>query len=171
MSKWLMILLLLASIGSVVAWCLNPSPKPALPINASLIKVGLSDDAMTAQEYPATTIGATGAFTLKGLKSNKLYFQGDSLDKVTITATATGFQVTTQQKTATMDADFSAKTKGEDLNPPITPAALTSLVTEDLALTTDSPETTFPMVYSITRKGKNPQYRGVLHILKSAKSS
>ncbi|MCS6266800.1 MAG: SpoIID/LytB domain-containing protein [Vampirovibrio sp.] len=157
-------------LGSTIAWCMNTPPQQLTPINASLIRVGISDDAMTAQEYPSTTIGATGAFTLKGLKSNTLYFEGNATAKVAIMATATGFQLTPKQETTSTEPDFSAESDGvEIVQKAVTMANIA--VTEDLVLTADDPQTSFPIVYNITRKGKMPQYRGALQILKSAKST
>jgi SpoIID/LytB domain protein len=157
-------------LGSTIAWCMNTPPQQLRPTNASLIRVGISDDAMIAQEYPSTTIGATGAFTLKGLKSNTLYFEGNATAKVVIMATATGFQLTPKQETTSTEPDFSAESEGvEIVQKAVTMANIA--VTEDLVLTADDPQTSFPIVYNITRKGKMPQYRGALQILKSAKST
>jgi SpoIID/LytB domain protein len=172
---WMFALLVVAILSTTIAWCLNPILKaeqapPPTPINASLIRVGISDDAMTAQDYPSTIIGATGAFSLKGLKSNTVYFQGNPTDKVTITATGIGFQLSPKQEIPTVDTDGSVDDEGVAVVQKAMPVA-TIPATEDLVLTVDDPKTTFPIIYNITRKGKIPQYRGVLHILKSAKST
>ena len=150
---------------------MNTPPQQLTPINASLIRVGISDDAMTAQEYPSTTIGATGAFSLKGLKSNTVYFQGNPTDKVTITATGIGFQLSPKQEIPTIEPEGSVDDEEVGTIAPKAMPIATIPATEDLVLTVDDPETTFPIIYNITRKGKLPQYRGVLQILKSGKST
>ncbi len=167
MKRGILAIFLMVLLGSTIAWCMNTPPQQLTPINACLIRVGISDDAMTAQEYPSTTIGATGAFSLKGLKSNTIYYQGNPTDKVTITAKENGFQLKPHQETVTKESTFSA----EDESLEIIQQAPPFDVTEDLLLTVDDPETTFPILYNITRKGKTPQYRGALQILKSGKST
>ena len=171
MKRGILAIFSLVLLGSAIAWCMNTPPQQLTPINASLIRVGISDDAMTAQEYPSTTIGATGAFSLKGLKSNTVYFQGNPTDKVTITATGIGFQLSPKQEIPTIEPEGSVDDEEVGTIAPKAMPIATIPATEDLVLTVDDPETTFPIIYNITRKGKLPQYRGVLQILKSGKST
>ncbi len=124
----------------------------ASPMNASLIRVGLSDDAMTAQQYPNTVLGATGSFTLQGLKTGTVYFTGKSVERLAITALP--------------NRTFSVLpiASSTDLAYPDS-----FMVTEDLRLTT--PEESFLVVYSVTRKGQVPQYRGELQVLTATQST
>jgi SpoIID/LytB domain protein len=171
---WMLVLLVVAILGTTVAWCLNPSAETITPINASLIRVGISDDAMTAQEYPSTTVGATGAFTLKGLKTGTTFAiveenepcpQDEHCNKstqFTVTATATGFTVQPKYQYTGISPSPEYLQLGE--GKPIA-------VTEDIILAVKNPEQAYGYIANITRKGKIPQYRGALQILKSAKST
>jgi peptidoglycan hydrolase-like amidase len=171
---WLLALLALCILGSTAAWCFNPSIDTNKTVNASLIRVGISDDAMTAQEYPNTTVSAIGAFTLTGLKTGTVFANVEENEpcpndehcnkstQFTITATATGFTVQPEYQYSGVypSPEYLAMGKGS----PFT-------VTEDMVLAVKKPETNYVYIANITRKGRIPQYRGILQILKSAKST
>jgi SpoIID/LytB domain protein len=155
MFTFILYVLTVLCIVNTFAWCTQiPTiiSTPNVPVNASLIRVGLSDDAMTAQQYPNTILGATGAFTLQGLKTGTIYFTGKPAERLAIKALP--------------QHAFSV----QPIAPPTELAYPDPLLaTEDLKLTT--PEGSFPVVYSVTRKGQTPQYRGELHILTAAQST
>ncbi len=61
--------------------------------DATLIRVGISDDNMTAQEYPSTRISATGPFTIKDKRSGTTVFSGRAGESASITVDRLGFHV------------------------------------------------------------------------------
>jgi peptidoglycan hydrolase-like amidase len=69
----------------------------AIPLNAyrdvNRIRVGISDDAMIAQEYPSTRISATGAFTITDQARNVIIFTGMAGDTATVTVDKSGFNL------------------------------------------------------------------------------
>lgn len=71
-------------------------PLSSIPYrDATLIRVGISDDDMTAQEYPSTRISATGPFTIKDKRSGTTFFSGRAGESATITVDRLGFHVNT----------------------------------------------------------------------------
>jgi len=100
---------LAASIGLITALpahaqLVNPlefsatSTVSAVPVTSykdfNRIRVGISDDAMTAQEYPNTRLSATGAFTITDEASKTIVFSGDSGEVASVSVNKTGFVIT-----------------------------------------------------------------------------
>lgn len=107
--------------------------------NADLIRVGLSDDAMTVLEYPSATVSATGAFRLVNMKTSAILFEGQDNQAVHIQRQSDGFILTpTGQK-------------------PLAP------VPDPIRMEPAAPGTLLK-VPSTTRKGIVPAYRGTLEI-------
>lgn len=62
-------------------------------IDADLIRVGISDDAMTSLEYPVTQVSATGPYTIKDKNSGMVLLNGKAGEVATITVDRLGFSV------------------------------------------------------------------------------
>lgn len=176
-----------ASNGAV-----SPDNVPAVGYrDANLIRVGISDDDMTAQEYPLTRISANGPFTIRDRQSGLLLFSGRAGDIATITVDRNGFHIASAGlalNPETTPALFSgaflpqpvliATLPGAGL-PALPPIASPSPALEEnpsgrtssgpLLVQTDRAGDRLKIM-NITRRREVPEYRGVFEIVRSASS-
>jgi SpoIID/LytB domain protein len=158
--------------------------------DATLIRVGISDDAMTAQEYPLTRISANGPFTIRDKRSDLPLFSGRAGDVATITVDRNGFHVAGAGLALNLDATpslFSGAFLPEPVLiaalpgagvPPLPPNASPSPALEGSPLGTaagplvaqaERPGDRLKIV-NITRRREVPEYRGVFEIVRGASS-
>lgn len=136
--------------GNAAATATDPSgalsgQNQRLMRDADRIRVGISDDRMTSWDYPKTTISATGPFRIQNKITGKVVYQGMPNELITVKRDEKGLWLSTTQG---------------NLGPINGPAVFyPQLDTERL------------LIPSITRKGKVPQYRGVLEVLPIANST
>ncbi|MEB3244368.1 MAG: SpoIID/LytB domain-containing protein [Vampirovibrionales bacterium] len=109
------------------------------PASSGMIRIGLSDDAMTALEYPVTVVGATGAFDVLDLSLNQRLYTGVAGEKLSVSAATQALTVQVQGSTQRFEAAGPLR---------IIPTSSDSFV----------------QVYNITRKGVTPSFRGVLEV-------
>ncbi len=114
--------------------------KPVTILDADLIRVGLSDNTMTQQEYPYAMIGASGEYRVVSKSDNRVLVTVPSENSMTISRTSAGFTLAVKNK-ATY-GPFLGALRVE----PITPGAKLKLM-------------------NVTRKGTVPSYRGVFELI------
>jgi len=109
--------------------------KPKVITDADLIRVGISDDAMTTWEVPSVTLSATGPFTVSDKPSGKVLMTMAGPKRLKVSRSSQGFWLQAE----------GATRLGPYWNPLVVhPSDLTSRLT----------------VPSITRRGVAPSYRG-----------
>ncbi|MEB3205925.1 MAG: SpoIID/LytB domain-containing protein [Vampirovibrionales bacterium] len=106
-----------------------------------LIRVGISDDAMSALEYPMTVLGATGAFTIRDVATDQLVFSASAGDRLQVRVDAQGFLLTMNNHLESLHVLGPLR---------VMPASDQSAL----------------QILNITRKGIIPQYRGTLEIIR-----
>lgn len=109
--------------------------------DADIIRVGISDNAMTALEYPTTTLSSTTGFTLAE-KSGRHLVTMKRGQRLSITVSSQGFAVSTLR---------NQRFTGPLLAKPTTPTGRM-------------------VVANITRRGIHPQYKGYLEITRGYSS-
>ncbi len=107
-------------------------------LDADLIRVGLSDNGMTEQEYPHATISATGPFQVKDKASGEVLLSESTRQALHISHHAGGFVLSNG---LSQFGPYSGNLQVVCVNP------------EDRL-----------MVLSVTRKGKIPEYRGIFEL-------
>jgi stage II sporulation protein D len=128
-----------------------PISLPSLPASVrevDRIRVGISDDAMTQQEYPQTVLTASGPFRLLNLASGQPVLQGKGGETLTITVDKTGFRVA---------------------SPLIPNGGAMGGLTGPLRLEPTAPGSV-GKILSVTRKGNVPSYRGLLEVVRGFSS-
>lgn len=119
--------------------------KPKVITDADLIRVGISDDAMTTWEVPSVTLSATGAFTVADKPSGKVLLSTSGPKRLRVTRNDQGFW---------LQLDGTSR-QGPFWNPLVVhPVGVSSRLT----------------VPSITRRGVAPSYRGDFELV-SAKNA
>ncbi len=113
-------------------------------VNADLIRVGISDDAMTEQEYPLSRISSSGSFQVIDSATGQTVLNGSAGQVVTVTVDNRGFWVQHQGRNIA----------GTPLKGPLR----------------FTPKTGQLKVLNITRKGKVPSYRGELEVTRGYSS-
>ena len=128
---------------------LQPVPKEAQhqvphvdekPINANLIRVGISDNRMREQEYRTAQIAANGAFTVTDKSNGKQVYKAAPWQSIRITVSNKGFYLRNMR-----GALIRGPLKGPLLATPVKGFHMMR-------------------VTNITRKRKTPSYRGSLEI-------
>ncbi|MDH4379719.1 MAG: SpoIID/LytB domain-containing protein [Vampirovibrionales bacterium] len=119
-----------------------------------LIRVGLSDDAMEALEYPTTRVGATIPWQLWDANNPMPVMAGTATDVITLRVTAQGFLVTAVPLVKPVNATSNAAIPKE-VGPFVGPLRLIPVN-----------ETGRVTVPSITRRGQVPQFKGVLEVVR-----
>ncbi len=108
--------------------------------DATQMRVGISDDAMTALEYPSTQITATGPFTVTDQATGQAVLSGQAGEIITVTVDKNGFNLKSNQQA------------GAARQPVAGPLQVRTGASHRLK------------IMSITRRGVNPQYRGAFEI-------
>lgn len=174
----LVLLALMAGLLSPAAlrtWA--DAPLEAGYVDADLIRVGISDDAMVAQEYPLTRISANGAFTIKDKLTGLTLLTGQKGDVVTITVDRSGFHLSTlgmAQQPVSPTNTLLSNLPLPGLNvlalppqlssaPPIIPNA------GPLLVQTENPND-WLKILNITRRKEVPSYRGAFEIVRASSS-
>lgn len=111
--------------------------------DADIIRVGISDDAMTALEYPSATIAADSAYTIS--HRNQVVLTGKRYQQTDVTVSAEGFRLSTLPGQV-FPADHSAPLVFQPLN------------------------NGRLRVPSITRRGVVPEYKGTIEVTRGYSS-
>lgn len=120
-----------------------PAANTAQVLNVNRIRVGISDDAMTAQEYPEAIVSANGPFVVLDQATQQPVWQGQAWQQVQVTRNRNGFWLMPRHGTQ------ANQTLGSFQGP--------------LRLLPQGPNT-FLRLPAITRKGNIPSYRGELSV-------
>jgi SpoIID/LytB domain protein len=141
-------------------------------IDADLIRVGISNDDMTAQEYPVTQLSATGPFTIKDKATGMLMYNGDVGDVVTITVDRFGFyirgkNISTAQRVSNVAVPVPnlhvlavpTKVSPAAIMPVPGPLVMTPITISDRL-----------KVVNITRHKETPEFRGSFEIVRASSS-
>jgi SpoIID/LytB domain protein len=141
-------------------------------IDADLIRVGISDDAMTAQEYPLTQISATGPFTIQDKATGMLLYNGSAGEVVTISVDHAGFYL--KGKNGMLTA------KGPAVAVPVPDLhvlAVPSSVSPAAIMPVPGPLVVAPAnnadrlkVMNITRRKEIPEFRGTFEVVRASSS-
>jgi SpoIID/LytB domain protein len=126
--------------GQPTGW-VNPQTSTQHWHNANTLRVGISDDAMIAQEYETSVVSANGAFTVTPKGAMAPVWQGEPWQQVMVTRDVKGFYLTPRH--------------GQQANQRLGPYA------QPLLFVTTDPKH-FLRLPDRTRKGNIPAYRGVL---------
>ncbi len=145
--------------------------------DADLIRVGISDDAMTAQEYPTAQITALGPFSVRDKATGSIIFSGKRGDIVTITVDARGFSVKAPNLPSPPPVTLAPSLMPliqaplPDLNVFSVPPQLVPLtpLQGPLMIQTLNPAD-WLKIMNITRRKENPQFRGVFEIVRASSS-
>jgi SpoIID/LytB domain protein len=157
-------------------------------VDADLIRVGISDDAMNAWEYPSTQVSATGPFTVKDKATGMLLLNGKPGEVVTVTVDRLGFFLRSNLLSAKAPVSGKAPVPGQSSAKPASKVPLPSAV--DLTLSKVSPTDVVnalvrvpgPLVVepqsvndrvkilNITRRKENPSFRGFFEIARASSS-
>ncbi len=128
------------TVGSV-AMAEDVSDLSSKVINGDLIRVGISDNSMQAQEYPMSQITGPGAFKVKDKATGTVLLNAPANEIVTISRTAQGFLLKTAKERKSLG--------------PLSG----SLVFEP------NRDNQHLKIANITRKGAVPSYRGLLEVV------
>ena len=146
-TAWFAALSLAIAAGGVFAWYSlgMGEPEKAAPsasiavIDATRIRVGISDDAMIALEYPTAQISATGPYTVTDGATGKQMMLASAGEIMTVSVNASGFSVLSNQRKMAIvpvagPVQFRMRGEGR------------------------------LKIVNITRRGKNPEFRGSFEI-------
>ncbi len=132
-------------------------------VDADLIRVGISDDNMTAWEYPLTQISGTGPFTVQDKATGMSLLNARAGEVVTVTVDQTGFHLKSNLQTV-------------PATPPPSSQALLKNTLNDL-VQRPGPLLVSPVkpndrlkIMNITRRKEIPQFRGVFEIVRGSSS-
>lgn len=109
-------------------------------LDADLIRVGISNDAMTELEYPSATLSATGRFQVTNKATGQLVFEGQPNQPIRMSRNNSGFWLDTSNlsgRIGPFNSDLQIKPLSSD---------------DQLK------------ILSVTRKGIIPTYRGLFEI-------
>ncbi len=155
-------LLGLATAGLLAAISLAEWSPARNYVDADLIRVGISDDSMTALEYPRTQVSATGAFTIRDKNTGAPVLSAKAGDIVTITVDRNGFYL---KSSGLPDPTLT----------PLWPSSGTAAPTALLPV--PGPLVVSPVsvsdrlkITNITRRKEIPEFRGVFEIVRGASS-
>ena len=119
-------------------------------VNADLIRVGISDDDMLVYEIPTAKLSANGPFTVADKSSGKLVFQGTGNQLLSFRKDKAGFYFSGTYKTG------QSKENGPFAGP--------------MVVQPKEANKTRVTVNHVTRRGKVPNYRGVLEVVQGYSS-
>jgi SpoIID/LytB domain protein len=157
-------------IGRALAdWAPESNAVESNYIDADLIRVGISDDAMTALEYPATQISATGTYTVKDKATGLLLHSAQPGEVLTFTVNRSGFSY----KSNVPQPAKPAAVPVPDLHvlavpSNVSPAAIMPFP-GPLLIEPATPSVRLK-VMNITRRKEIPQFRGVIEIVRASSS-
>jgi len=134
--------LLVMALGFTV---LKNQAEPAknLMLDADLIRVGISDETMTQQEYPSVTVSSTSAYRIR--QGDKVVWHSPAYLNVRITRTLSGFLIR-----------------------PVTGGGIGPF-SGILTVEPETPEGRL-RITNLTRKGQIPNYRGIFEIVPASSS-
>ncbi len=137
-------------------------------INADLIRVGISNDAMTSLEYPVTQLSATGPFTIRDKLTGSPILAGKAGDLITITVNRAGFSVKSNAAVAQAPHVSAVAPLPTPLPPSVLPTSLMP-VAGPLLVEPVNPNDRV-RVMNITRRKEHPEFRGVVEVVRASSS-
>lgn len=139
-------------------------------IDADLIRVGISDDAMVSLEYPLTRISATGPFVIKDKITGAPIMSGKTGEIFTVTVNRSGFYLTSNRAVPNQAAAPVPVPNVQvvSLPPTVSPAAIMP-VGGPLVVEPINPNDRV-RVMNITRRKEIPEFRGVVEVVRASSS-
>ena len=177
---WGIFLISLALMGQCLPLSLALSNAPTNAVNADLIRVGLSDDDMTALEYPQARISGNGPFTVLDKSTGLPVLTAQAGEVITFSVNSAGFSVksnlprtiklTVPAEKLKASGTAAPLPAGAHLNvpPELTPSGLMPLP-GPLRIEPLDPSDRLK-VMNITRRKVVPEFRGAIEIVRAQSS-
>ena len=165
-------LLALALSGQSINLALAiPEPEGRF-VDADLIRVGISDDAMTSLEYPMAQLSATGPLTGKDKTTGMLLRNGKPGEVLTVTVDRLGFFVRSNIAATSATTPTQAPTPSDWTLSNVSPTDVVNALVRvpgPLVVETNNPLSRLK-VMNITRRKAIPEFRGDIEVVRASSS-